>query len=75
MAGSFAHIVDDNGAFTMDNIEHLGDAHEALEECFDIIALLIAEISPLGSFEAICEMANAPVPKATPQFGARAEGE
>ncbi len=38
MAGSLNHIVDsDTGQFTMDGIENLGDAYEALEECFDII--------------------------------------
>ena len=41
MAGSFRHIVDrDNGNFTMDLIENLGDAEEALEECFQIITKL-----------------------------------
>ena len=40
MAGSLNHIVDENGDFTMDFIDHLGDAHEALEECFHIIAAL-----------------------------------
>jgi len=39
MAGSLNHIVDDEtGEFKMDTIENLGDAHEALEECFNIIA-------------------------------------
>ncbi len=37
MAGSLSHIVDKNGNFTMDLIENLGDAHEALEECFVLI--------------------------------------
>ena len=37
MAGSLNHIVDDDGHFTMDSIENLGDAWEALEECFHII--------------------------------------
>ena len=38
MAGSLMHIVDDEtGKFRMDLIENLGDAHEALEECFQII--------------------------------------
>lgn len=41
MAGSLLHIVDDDtGKFTMDTIENLGDAHEALEECFNIILKL-----------------------------------
>ena len=37
MAGSLAHIVDKNGRFTMDLIENMGDAHEALEQCFQVI--------------------------------------
>lgn len=38
MAGSLSMIVDsDTGKFTMDLIENLGDAAEALEECFEII--------------------------------------
>lgn len=40
MAGSFNHVVADNGTFTMGSIENLGDAHEALEECFGIIFFL-----------------------------------
>lgn len=40
MAGSLRHIVDDQGDFTIDLIENLGDAFEALEECFDIINVL-----------------------------------
>ena len=38
MAGSLSHIVDDEtGEFRMDLIENLGDAYEALEECFHLI--------------------------------------
>lgn len=37
MAGSLAHIVTDDGEFTMDLIENLGDAHEALEECLAVV--------------------------------------
>ena len=37
MAGSFAHIVDVGGKFRTDLIENLGDAFEALEECYEII--------------------------------------
>ena len=40
MAGSLYHIIDPDGSFSMDLIEHLGDAHEALEECFHIILFL-----------------------------------
>lgn len=37
MAGSLTHIIGSDGRFRMDLIENLGDACEALEECFDII--------------------------------------
>ena len=38
MAGSLNHIVDsDTGEFDMDLIENLGDAYEALKECFYLI--------------------------------------
>lgn len=37
MAGSLNHIVDEDGTFRMGGIENLGDAHEALDECFKII--------------------------------------
>jgi len=38
MGGSLNHIVNaDTGKFMMDAIENLGDAHEALEECFQLI--------------------------------------
>jgi hypothetical protein len=40
MAGSLNHIVGDDGRFTMDCIDNLGDAHEALEECYAIIYAL-----------------------------------
>lgn len=37
MAGSLNHIISKDGTFTMDYLDHLGDAHEALSECFHII--------------------------------------
>lgn len=38
MAGSLNHIVDsETGEFEMDLIENLGDAHEALLECYHLI--------------------------------------
>lgn len=40
MAGSLNHIVGDDGRFTMDCIDTIGDAHEALEECFALICSL-----------------------------------
>jgi hypothetical protein len=40
MAGSLNHIFDKNHKFTMDTIENMGDAYEALEECFNVIQYL-----------------------------------
>ena len=41
MAGSYRHIVEDDGSFRgMDLIENLGDAHEALKECYEMIQYL-----------------------------------
>ena len=37
MAGSLRHVVGGDGRFTMGSIKNMGDAHEALEECFHII--------------------------------------
>jgi len=43
MAGSLNHIVDaETGEFRMDLIENLGDAQEALEECFHLIRIMSA---------------------------------
>lgn len=41
MAGSYRHIADPDNKFRgIDLIDNLGDAHEALEECYDIIEFL-----------------------------------
>lgn len=40
MAGSLKHIIDTDGTFTMDLIDNLGDAYEALEECYSLIVEL-----------------------------------
>ena len=40
MAGSLNHIVGEDGRFKMSTIENLGDASEALEECFHVIRVL-----------------------------------
>ena len=37
MAGSLNHIVREDGYFWMNLIENLGDAKEALYDCFEII--------------------------------------
>ena len=40
MAGSLNHIVGPDGRFSIEGIENLGDAHEALDECCKIIRAL-----------------------------------
>ena len=40
MAGSYEHCLRDDGSFTMDTIENMVDAHEALEEMFYMIEFL-----------------------------------
>jgi hypothetical protein len=41
MAGSLNHITSDDGEFIgIDLIDNLGDAYEALEDCFHLIAIL-----------------------------------
>ena len=51
MAGSYRHIVDaDNNFRGINLIDNLGDAHEALEECYDMIQWLAQ-----GDKHRICE--------------------
>lgn len=60
MAGSLNHLISSNGKFTISNIDKMGDAVEALQECFDII-MLLAE----GDFRRVrraCVALNYPVP-------------
>ncbi len=52
MAGSYKHIVGPNGEFTMDLIDNMGDAHEALEECFAYIQRLNRVVEAAKYFEA-----------------------
>lgn len=41
MAGSYSHLVDDQGRFQgVELIDNLGDAYEALEECWGMIWFL-----------------------------------
>lgn len=40
MAGSLNYIIGTDGKFQMSRIENLGDAHEALEDCFQVIVHL-----------------------------------
>jgi hypothetical protein len=37
MAGSLRHIIGSDGKLTMELIDNLGDAYEALEECYALI--------------------------------------
>ena len=38
MAGSYKHIVNDDGTFAgVSNLDNLSDAYDALEECFHMI--------------------------------------
>lgn len=71
MAGSLNHLVTEDGAFTFDLIDNLGDAHEACEECFDIIAHLVN--GDVGRLRAACEAVRAPVPEAVPVQGKRVD--
>ena len=43
MAGSLSHITDENGQFTFDRVDNMGDAWETCEECFNDIKKLEAE--------------------------------
>lgn len=52
MAGSLNHIIDTDGTFTMELIDNLGDAHEALEECYAIIVELSG--GDMGKVSAAC---------------------
>ena len=74
MAGSLNHIVDTKGAFQMETIENMGDAHEALESCFDVIALLL-ELWPEEQRKTIlkdvCQKARTPTPGYLPKFSER----
>jgi hypothetical protein len=58
MAGSLNHIVGDDGRFSMDTIENMGDAHEALEECFDFIHALSG--GNMGIINHIADQLNYP---------------
>lgn len=74
MAGSLNHLVDETGAFTFKTIENMGDAHEACEECFDIIATLLEQrANQRSELMDACNRAKAPMPRAIPVFGKRAK--
>jgi hypothetical protein len=71
MAGSLNHIIGDDGRFTMSTIENLGDAHEALVECFKIILQLSG--GDMGRIRDACRIHHCPDPfrdsKRVMQFG------
>lgn len=68
MAGSLNHIVADDGTFTMDLIENLDDAQEALEECHQIIAYLLIndDVGPDHELMVACKSLAFPVPPTAP---------
>lgn len=47
MAGSYSHLVAEDGSFRFDLIDNMGDAHEACEDSFNKIADLKAELESL----------------------------
>lgn len=73
MAGSLAHIVTDDGAFTMEFIENLGDAHEALEECFDLIGVLTSDLLQETRLRIACRDLRYPEPDVMPILGKRSQ--
>ena len=58
MAGSLNHIVSETGKFTMATIENMGDAHEALHECFELIRIL--SLGQKENVNAICKRKHFP---------------
>lgn len=66
MAGSLNHITGDNGEFTMETIDNMGDAAEALYECHQIIAYLAA--CDMNNLLEALKAAKGPVPKHVPML-------
>lgn len=67
MAGSLNHIVAEDGTFRMGGIDNLGDAHEALDECFKIIRALTD--GDKEKVNAVCRRLRFPTIKADMQPG------
>jgi hypothetical protein len=69
MGGSYQHIVNDDGSFRgTDLIDNLGDAYEALQQCYDMIQHLtggdktkIYEAWLEGYFKKRCPPENLPL--------------
>jgi hypothetical protein len=67
MAGSLNHMIDDDGRFTMETLEGERDCREALEECHQIIARMLAEcVAPENYLREICDELSFPVPRHIP---------
>ena len=71
MAGSLNHIIAPDGGFCFDLIENLGDAYEACEECFDVIARLCD--GDLAKLQRACMEVRATVPDVLPEVGKRSD--
>lgn len=69
MAGSLNHIVANDGSLTLDLVENAADRLEALEECFDLVAILARDRQTL---HAACASLNFPMPGVMPVAGKRA---
>ena len=64
MAGSYSHIVDgDNKFIGVELIDNLGDAYEALEECYGMISHLTG-----GDKTTIFQTCRALVRKTNPEY-------
>ena len=66
MAGSLRHIIDEDGSLTMDMLDHMGGAHEALEECYAIIIELSG--GDMSKVSAACIKLNFPDPYTTNRY-------
>lgn len=73
MAGSLRHIVAEDGSMRLALVENRGDCAEALEECFDLIAVLLAAYADPGiALRQACLAAKINPPDAIPRMGERA---
>lgn len=68
MAGSLNHIIDGDGALTLQFVEN--GRLEALEECFDLVAVLCD--GDLVKLRQACGRLGIPVPATVPLAGKRA---
>lgn len=66
MAGSFNHLVGPNGGLRTDLLDHLGDASEALEDCYALIYELAGGDS--ARISAACQKLGLVDPWATKRF-------